>query len=381
MTVDVNKINSLLGITVPDREILKILKNLNFGVKDEGNLLHLSVPRYREDIDGYPDIAEEIIRFYGYEHITGTFLPSASITNGGFNEEQRTDNGLKTLLSGKGLYEISTYSFYSEKDLDILHFDKDGEERKAIKILNPISEELSIMRTTLAPSMLNTIVRNLRRGNMEGKLFELAKAYLPKELPLKNFPEEKQRLCIGTWGKSDFFDVKGMIECVTGYLNTAAEYEPCEKPFLHPGMTAKITCEGAEIGYLGVLAPTVAGELAIDRQVIIAEIDYDELKKHAKTFRYVPISKFASVTRDLALVCDREITCGQIEKVIYSSCKYVTSVNLFDIYIGAQILKNKKSMAFSVTFTPKDEPIEDRVDGFVKKILNNLKNELSVVLR
>ncbi|HBN13268.1 MAG TPA: phenylalanine--tRNA ligase subunit beta, partial [Clostridiales bacterium] len=312
LTVSAQKINSLLGIEVPVEKMTKILKDLNFGVQTDGDAINLTVPAYREDIDGFPDIAEEIIRFYGYDNIEGTFLPSATITNGGYNEEQKAENKLKNMLVGKGLYEISTYSFYSVKDLDMLHYPEDCAERKTIKILNPISEELSVMRTTLAPSMINTVVRNLRRGNMQGKLFELAKVYLPEELPLKSFPEEKKRLCISAWGKSDFFEVKGIVECVAKLLNTSFEFESAEKPFLHPGMTAKISCDGEEIGYMGVLAPTVATELAIDRAVVIAELDYEELKKHAKPFRYVPIPKFAEVTRDLALVCEQNITCGEI---------------------------------------------------------------------
>ncbi|MDE6441144.1 MAG: phenylalanine--tRNA ligase subunit beta [Clostridia bacterium] len=381
LEVSVNKINALLGITVPTEKMCEILKSLNFDVKLEGDTLGLVVPRYREDIDGYPDIAEEVIRMYGYEHINGTFLPSASITNGGFNDAQKAENKLKNLLVGKGLYEISTYSFYSPKDLDMLHFAGDAQERKAIRILNPISEELSIMRTTLAPSMVNVIVRNLRRGNLEGKLFELAKIYIPKELPIKSFPEEKLRLSLGMWGKYGFFDMKGIIESVAHSLNTTFEFEPAEKPFLHPGITAKISCEGEEVGYVGQLSHTVANELVIDRAVIVAELDYDKLTTHAKAFRYTPIPKHAEVVRDLALVCNEDITCGQITKEIYSACKYVTDVKLFDIYVGAQVGKDKKSMAFNVTFTPKDEPIEDKVDGFVKKILNNLKFKLDVTLR
>ncbi len=381
LTVSVKKINSLLGIEVPAAKMTEILTSLNFGAKLDGDELNLTVPAYREDIDGFPDIAEEIIRFYGYDNIDGTFLPSATITNGGYNEEQKAENKLKNMLVGKGLYEISTYSFFSVKDLDMLHYPEDCAERKAIKILNPISEELSIMRATLAPSMINTVVRNLRRGNMQGKLFELAKVYLPEELPLKNFPKERKRLCISAWGKSDFFEVKGVVECVASLINASFEFEPAEKSFLHPGMTAKISCDGEEIGYMGVLAPTVATELAIDRAVVIAELDYEELKKHAQPFRYVPVPKFAEVTRDLALVCERNITCGEIEKEIYAACKYVTDVSLFDIYIGAQVGNGKKSMAFNITFTPKDEPIEDKVDGFVKKILNNLKFKLGIELR
>ncbi len=381
LSVSVSKINALLGIEVPAKDIVKILERLNFKPALDGDNLTLTVPGYREDIDGYPDVAEEIIRFYGYENINGTFLPSASITNGGFTEEQKAENKLKDALVSKGLYEISSYSFYSQKDLDMLHFAPDAKERNAIRILNPISEDLSIMRTTLAPSMVNVIVRNLRRGNMAGKLFEISKIYIAKSLPVCDFPEEKSVIALGIWGKYDFFDLKGIVNCIADDINTSFEYEPCEKPFLHPGITAKIICDGVEVGYLGMLSPAVAEELALDRFVYVAEIDYEELKKHAKPFKYVPIPKFAEITRDLALTCDAAITCAAIEKEIYSACKYVTGVNLFDVYVGEQIGKGKKSMAFKLTFTPKDEPIENKIDGFVKKILNNLKFKLDITLR
>lgn len=381
LTVSANKINSLLGITVPTEKMIEILKNLNFGVESCGENLTLTVPRFREDIDGYPDIAEEIIRMYGYDNIKSTFLDSASITNGGFNGEQKAENKLKRTLVSKGLYEISSYSFYSQKDLDMLYYPEDAKERNTIRILNPISEELSVMRTTLAPSMLNVIVRNIRRGNMEGELFELAKIYIPKKLPISSFPEERNTLCIGMWGKYGFFELKGIIESVASSLYTQFEFLPYENSFLHPGMTAEILCDGTHIGYMGVLAPTVANDLSLDKPVTLCEIDYDELKKHAKEFKYSPLPKFAEVTRDLALVCSENLTCGEITKEIYSACKYVTDVKLFDVYIGSQLGKDKKSLAFTVTFTPKDEPIEDKIDGYVKKILNNLKYKLDVSLR
>ncbi|MDE6504777.1 MAG: phenylalanine--tRNA ligase subunit beta [Clostridia bacterium] len=381
MKVSVSQINALLGIEIAAKDMVKILKNLNFKTVLNGGDLEITVPDYREDIDGYPDIAEEIIRFYGYDNIKSTFLPSASITNGGFTEEQKAEQKLKDCLVSKGLYEISSYSFYSSKDLDMLHFAPDAKERNAIRILNPISEDLSIMRTTLAPSMVGVIVRNLRRGNMAGKLFEISKIYLANELPIQSFPKEKPVIAIGIWGKYDFFDLKGITESIAENLNTEFEYEPCEKPFLHPGITARILCDGAEVGYLGMLSPEISEELALERFAYVAEIDYEELTKHAKPFRYVPISKFAEATRDLALTCDISVRCAEIEKEIYSACKYVTDVKLFDVYIGSQVESGKKSMAFKITFTPKDEPIETKIDGFVKKILNNLKYKLNIDLR
>ncbi|MGN0814775.1 MAG: phenylalanine--tRNA ligase subunit beta [Candidatus Coproplasma sp.] len=382
MVVSVEKINKLLGITVPAEDMKDILSRLNFGVELDGDKMTLQVPPYREDIDLYPDIAEEVIRMYGYDHVVGTFMPTATVTNGGYNDAQKALNALKGALVQQGLYEISTYSFYSEKDLDMLHIPADAPERSFIKIKNPIGEDLSVMRTTLAPSMLNTIVRNLRRGNMEGKLFEIAKIYTPKSLPLADFPVESDRLCIGVFGSYDFYDFKGIIEAVAEKLNTKFIYAPSTRSFLHPGICAEISCDGEVIGYAGRIDPAIAEELAMERKAFIAEIDYEKLLSHAKPFRYSPLPRFPEATRDLALVADMSITCGQIEAEIYNACKYVTSVKLFDIYAGAQLGEGKKSMAYTVTFTPKDEAITpENCDSYVKKILNNLKYKLNVTLR
>lgn len=382
MTVSVNKINALLGIEVPAEKMAEILTRLNFGVQTQGGNLKLQVPPYREDIDLYPDIAEEVIRFYGYDNIDGTFMPSALITNGGYNDEQRAENALKDALVAQGLYEISTYSFYSEKDLDMLHIPADAKERKYIKIKNPIGEDLSVMRTMLAPSMLNVIVRNLRHGNMEGRLFEIANVYLPKELPLTSFPEERKTLCLGYFGNCDFFDIKGAVEAVAESIGATFDFAPAKIAYLHPGVCAEISCDGEAIGYVGRIDPAIAGELAMERKAFIAEIDYGRMQKHARPFRYVPLPKFPAVTRDLALVADNAITCGEIEREIYRACKYVTDVKLFDIYVGAQLGEGKKSMAFTLTFTPVDVAITPELcDGYVKKILNNLKFKLNVILR
>lgn len=382
MTVSMKKINALLGITVPEEDMVNILKRLNFGVEVEGDKMTLNVPAYREDIDGYPDIAEEIIRMYGYEHIHGTFMPTAKVTNGGFNDEQKAEYALKRTLVSQAMYEISTYSFYSEKDLDMLRIPEDAPERKFIKIKNPIGEDLSVMRTTLAPSMLNTIVRNLRRGNTEGRLFEIAKVYIPKELPLNDFPEEKKRVCLGMFGICDFYDLKGAIEAIADMLNAEFEYVPATRSFLHPGVCAEVLCGGKVLGYLGRLDPAISDELALERKAFIAELDYDALMECARPFKYKPLPKFPEVTRDLALVADTGVTCGQIEKAIYEACKYVTDVKLFDIYAGAQVGEGKKSMAFTVTFTPAEEAITpEKCDGYVKKILNNLSRNLNITLR
>lgn len=382
MAVSAQKINALLGIEVPAETMKEILENLNFGVSMSGDCLELTLPPYRDDLFGYPDIAEEIIRMYGYEHIHGTFMPTAKVTNGGWNEEQRTLNKLRDMLVSEGLYEISNYSFYSEKDLDMLRIPEGATERKYIRILNPISEELAVMRTFLAPSMVNTMLRNLKRGNYEGGEFEFAKVYIPESVPINNFPEERMKLCIGLWGSANFFDMKGITENIADSLNVKFEYVSGQSPYLHPGINADILCDGEKVGYIGAVDPAILESIAAERPMIIAELDYELLKKHARPFKYIPLPKYPEAQRDLALISDREITCGQIEREIYSACKYVTDVKLFDVYIGNQIESGKKSMAFTVTFTPKDEALSgEKVDGFIKKILSTLKFKLGITLR
>lgn len=382
MAVSAQKINALLGIEVPAETMKEILENLNFGVSMSGDCLELTLPPYRDDLFGYPDIAEEIIRMYGYEHIHGTFMPTAKVTNGGWNEEQRTLNKLRDMLVSEGLYEISNYSFYSEKDIDMLRIPEGATDRKYIRILNPISEELAVMRTFLAPSMANTMLRNLKRGNYEGGEFEFAKVYIPESVPINNFPEERMKLCIGLWGSANFFDMKGITENIADSLNVKFEYVSGQSPYLHPGINADILCDGEKVGYIGAVDPAILESIAAERPMVIAELDYELLKKHARPFKYIPLPKYPEAQRDLALISDREITCGQIEREIYSACKYVTDVKLFDVYIGNQIESGKKSMAFTVTFTPKDEALSgEKVDGFIKKILSNLKFKLGITLR
>ncbi len=384
MKVSVRRVNDVLGIEVPGEEILKIMESLNFAPAIDGDELTLQVPAYREDMDSYPDVAEEVIRMYGYDHVIPTFMPDALVTMGGMNRKQRRELKLKRDLCSMGAYECIHYSFFSPSDLDLLRLPEDAPERNAIRILNPINEELSLMRTTLAASMLNAIARNQKKGNLSGRLFELGKKFIPKELPLTDYPDERDTLCIGIFGGGEsFFTLKGMAEKTAESLYLKFEYVPCAKPFLHPYQTAAIVCQGVEIGYLGKVAYPVAEELDLREDSYLLEIDMKTVAGlEAGKASFHPLSKFPEESRDLALVMDRGITCSQVETVIRDSCSYVKKIRLFDVYEGEQIPADKRSMAFTVDFEPGQEAFEeDSVDRFVKKILKNLKNQLDVDLR
>ena len=385
MTASVQKINALLGIEVPNTEIIRILSDLQFKPQINGDDLTVEIPGYRDDVDAYPDLAEEIIRMYGYEHITPTFLEKASVTGGGLTDEQRRELHLKNALRLQGFSEAYNYSFYSPKDFDLMKLPVDVAERNAVKILNPISEELSVMRTFLAPSMLGNAVRNIRRGNDEGRQFEVANVYIPKALGEQPF--ERKHLVLGVWGgKNDFFDMKGAVERLAELFHLSFTYERAEKSYLHPGVSANVLFDGNVVGIIGELDPAIALSLGLDKKVYLGEIDLTAIEGGMDDgIRYVNLPKFPAVKRDLALIVDEKITCGEVEEVLKHSSKYVTEVKLFDVYRGGQVPSGKKSMAFTLTFTP-DNSVEkaftpETLDGFVKKILKNLSFKLGVELR
>ena len=384
MKVSIAKVNRVLGIDVPEDEIVRIMKNLQFAPSVKGDELTIQIPSYREDMDSYPDVAEEIIRMYGYEHVKPTFMPDANVTMGGLSPKQKKEQRLKEILCSVGAYECIHYSFFSPADLDMLRLPEDAPERNAIRILNPINEELSLMRTTLTASMLNAIARNHKRGNLEGRLFEVGRRFMPRQLPLKDYPEERQTLCVGVFGeKESFFTLKGIAEKVAQTLFVDFEYRPAVRTYLHPYQTAAIFCEGLEVGCLGKVSYEVSEELDLRGSAYLMEIDLELMEQwYDRRASFTPLSKFSGESRDLALVMDKEVTCGKVEEVIRKSCAYITEIKLFDVYEGAQIPADKKSMAFTVDFLPKEEAFEpDSVDKFVKKILKNLKNQLDIDLR
>ena len=384
MKASIKKVNGVLGITVPDEDIKRILTGLDMQPQIDGDELTIQVPAYREDMEDYPDIAEEVIRMYGYDHITDTFMPTAQVTIGGHNARQKTTLKLKETLCKTGAYEGMHYSFFSPSDLNMMGYAEDAPERHAIRLINPINEDLSLMRTTLVPQMIHAIGRNQKRGTLEGRIYEIGNKFIAKELPLTEYPDERETLCVGVFGKNEsFYTLKGIAEVVADVLELTFDYAPAQKPGLHPYQTAVISCEGVEVGYLGRINYEIMKQEDMRYPGYVMEIDLQTLSQwYGKSKVFAPLPKFAEDKRDLALVMDKQVTCGQVESIIKKACQYVTQVDLFDVYEGSQIAEDKKSMAFSVRFTPKEEEFAaDTVDGYVKKILKNLKKELAIELR
>ena len=382
-----SKINGVLGIEVPKDTVIDILKRLNFGVETDGDEITTVAPPYREDVEGYPDLAEEVIRMYGYEHVVPTLLKDAKITAGGYTKEQKDELKVKKTLIEQGYNEVMTYSFYSKKDVAALHLGDGDEEGKVIVIENPISDNYEVMRRTLVPSLLGVVSRNVKKGNYAGRVFEIAKTYIPKSFPVSDFPEERKHLCLAAFGDGeDFFTVKGALKVIEDNFGVKFNLGVrAEKTYLHPGVSAKIILGGEEIGCFGQVTYETCAEFDLECKVFVLELDYDSLQAaFTVPFKFEPLPKFPEVKRDLALIADEEITCGEIEDVIRSACKQsVKNVELFDVYVGDQIGAGKKSMAFTVTFSSDGtKPLETSdVDGFVKRILGSLKHRLNVELR
>ena len=271
----------------------------------------------------------------------------------------------------------------------MMHVPADDAARRAIPILNPISTHLSIMRTILAPSMLKVIVDNLKKGNSAGRLFEMSNVYIPRQMPLTELPDERMTLCLGAFGPDeDFFTVKGTLEALAEEFGVQFTYRRETVCYLHPGMTAAVYCGDVRIGAFGKLANDITAELKIAKDeraaqnIYLGEFDYAALTACAAgELRYQPISEFEPERRDLALVCDEAVACGDIESAIRAADKRVTDVALFDLYRGEKLGKGKKSLAFTVSLHAGDHAMTgEEADGAVKKILKELA-KLDVTLR
>lgn len=379
----VKRVNDVLGIDVPSSQIVEILSRLHFNVECDGEQLKVIVPLYREDMESYPDIAEEIIREYGYSHIEPTLLKTSKITAGGLTDKQKKLADIKTLMTGYGFNEIITYSFVPEKDFDTYSLDKTN----VIKILNPISEDLAVMRKSLVPSIMRTASHNITRKNYEGRLFEIAKTYFTDELPLKALPNEKTNLVFCVFGENeDFFTAKGVVESLIENTCYGANvsYTLSERKFMHPTRSAEISVNGINVGYFGQVNPEICEKLDIDKPIFVGEIFYDELElQFYEKIVFKAISKFPSVERDLAILVDQSVSCESIVNTINESAgELLESVKLFDVYTGDRIAKDKKSMAFNLVFLSNERTLNvEEIEDAVKSILLALRVKLNAELR
>lgn len=388
--VETAKVNDVLGIEVPEEEMVKILTALQFDVELNDGVLTLAVPRYREDIENYQDIAEEVIREYGYDKVIPTFLNDAKVTNGGLNPYQAKELAVKQYLCTQGYYEIQTIAMTAKTDFDEFLIPEDASERNVVELLNPITENLSIMRTLMAPAMVRVIENNIKNGNEEMRFFEMANIYLPKALPLTEPPIEKKMICLGTCGASeDFFAMKETLESFAAYNDLEFVYKKGNVPYLHPGRTAEIYCNGVKIGHFGQLryeiinGLNIAGGKKADTKIFVAEIDYSTLYDlFKKAIKYVPETGFKGNSRDISVLINKKVECGTTIDLIKSCDALIKKVSLFDIFESKKLGADKKSMAFNIKLASDQEDVTDAMtDAVMEKVLNALNEQFGAQMR
>ena len=349
-------VNNFIGINVSADEQKKILTDLEFEVKDG----KIYVPSFRSDVEHKADISEEIARFYGFDKIAVRELQGAA--DGGLDDFQKFEKFIVSRCIALGLSEIVTYSFISPKAYDKIALPSDSALRKCVVISNPLGEDTGVMRTSMIPSMMDTLSRNYNNRNLSAFLFENGKVYIPNGED--ELPDENRTLSIGMYGDGiDFFTLKGKAEALFAAAGVVGyDVEPVtDNPTFHPGRTARFTVENEEVALLGEIHPDVAENYSIGTKVYVASISVDRLFKYQHTKRvYKPSPRFPALTRDLAVVCDRITPVLLLEKLIAKAVgKTLEHISLFDVYQGEQIEKGKKSVAFSLRLRAADKTMTD----------------------
>ena len=375
------KMCRFLGVDIPEEDQRKTLLALGFGL--EGDVI--TVPSWRSDVEHWSDIAEEVARFYGYNKIPDT-LSSGLNERRGWNPVQQAENAAGALCRAAGYSEIITYSFISPAYYDKINLPADSPLRDSMKILNPLGEDTSIMRTTTLPSMLEILARNCHYRNKAVRLYELGRTYFAKN-DGSGMADEPKVLSLGGYGGGmDFFELKGAVEAVLEGLrieHVRFEAER-ENPSYHPGRCARAYSGDRLLGVLGQIHPSVAEHYDVDCELYAAELFFDALfDSMGGTPVYQPLPRFPAVTRDIALVCDQSLPVGKLEDCIRRGAKgLLKAVSLFDIYTGAGIPEGKKSVAFNLELRSDDRSLTaQEADEDVKGILDLLKSELNAVLR
>ncbi len=388
--VETSKVNNVLGIVVPEEDMVKILKALQFEVELNDGVLTLAVPRYREDVETYQDIAEEVIREYGYDKVTPTFLDAAKVTNGGLNSYQTRELAVKEYLCSQGYYEIQTIAMVAKNEFDMFLIPEAAKEREVVELLNPITENLSVMRTIMAPSMVRVIENNIKNGNEAVRFFEMANVYIPKALPLTEAPIEKKMICLGACGtEEDFFSMKETLEAFAYANDLTFNYKRADVPYLHPGRAAEVYCNGKKIGHFGQLRyeivdnMNIAGGKKADIKIFIAEIDYSVLVGLFKeAIKYVPETGFTGNSRDISILIDRSVECGTIVDAIVSCDEVIKKVTLFDIFESEKLGLDKKSMAFKIQLVSDTCDVTDEItDAVIEKVISELGTQFGAQMR
>ncbi len=389
LTLSYSKVCRILGFEIPREKVCQILNALNIVTKIDGDVMICEPDYVREDIKNENDIAEEVIRIYGYDvynDVEGGLFENATTTAGQYEPRLVMENGLKNILVDSGFYETLNYSLYSASACDKLLLKADDARRNVIKIANPISEDLSTARTVMAHALMLDIAYNLSVGNKDLRFFEIGRVYLPKSLPLTELPNENNRLSLAVCENGfDFFNLKGVMENLLVGSSLKYTIRRSTEPYLHTGVSADIVAEdGTVVGWFGKIHKHVLKNYGINQDVYYGELDTDYLAKlPEKKYTTKEISKYPSVERDLAVVVDESVCNADLVAAIKSSCgKIFGGVELFDVYRSDALGKDKKSMAYKVTFASDEKTLTgDEINAVVAKILKSLDFRYGAKLR
>ena len=380
----VKRINNRIGMEIPGEEMVKILTSLHMDAKLNGDKLTVIAPEYREDIEVEEDLSEEVLRIYGYEHIQSTLLRGETAP-GTRNANMLLSDKVSRILVGMGLYEIRNFSFISPKLLDKLNLPADDKRLNVLKLINPLGEDTSVMRSTLVPSVLGTVSLNQSRNNETAMLYEISpvfdmSAYQPGELP-----HEQPMLCIGAYGPEvDFYRIRDIVLDMLARFGVSCEIIPGAEPYHHPGRAAKLMAGDVCLANVAEVHPATMAAFEISKRTVIAEVNLELLAAlRCKMGHVHALPKFPAVTRDIALVMDEATTVGSVlSSIRKAGGVLLESAEMFDIYRGAQLGEGKKSVAFSLAFRNSERTLsDDDVNPLMKKILENCEKNNGAVLR
>lgn len=397
VTFTPEQINNHLGTNIAKDVMLNIITSVGFDVtKDENDEITVKVPSWRNDVTCMADISEEIARLHGFDKIKST-LPNGVSMQGTQSAKQTFIDKVKASLSNQGLYETISFALTNEETFNKLNIPQDSPLRKAVPIMNPLSDEYPLVRTTLLSSIFDNLARNLARKNDDVALFEVGSVFFPKALPVTELPDEVVKIAGAITGRRnaqgwnqandmvDFYDAKGIIEELLANLRvTRYTVEAGTHYAMHPGKTALFKKGRDVIATVGEVHPAVLSAYGITKPVYIFELDATTVMKYmAKDLKYKALPKYPATSRDLAMLVDVDVNAADIEKAMTKAAgQNLTQITLFDVYTGKQVEEGKKSLAFSLTFQSNDKTLTDaEIDPAIEKIVAKLQKDFNANLR
>lgn len=397
VTFTPEQINNHLGTNIAKDVMLNIITSVGFDVtKDENDEITVKVPSWRNDVTCMADISEEIARLHGFDKIKST-LPNGVSMQGTQSAKQTFIDKVKASLSSQGLYETISFALTNEETFNKLNIPQDSPLRKAVPIMNPLSDEYPLVRTTLLSSIFDNLARNLARKNDDVALFEVGSVFFPKALPVTELPDEVIKIAGAITGRRnaqgwnqandmvDFYDAKGIIEELLANLRvTRYTVEAGTHYAMHPGKTALFKKGRDVIATVGEVHPAVLSAYGITKPVYIFELDATTVMKYmAKDLKYKALPKYPATSRDLAMLVDVDVNAADIEKAMTKAAgQNLTQITLFDVYTGKQVEEGKKSLAFSLTFQSNDKTLTDaEIDPAIEKIVAKLQKDFNANLR